>query len=162
LRLNDYRLNVTSKEEYRFPAVPVAFVGFNSTHDLSFRIPNMTAMFLDQSYTAWEESKHFLKEPFFTKYMNFYEDRGKNYILKPKSEHYFFDLIQKRMIAVVFAYTALESFANESIPNTFLFRRERADKKCVEEYTKEQIRIIGYFFENYSLKPRWFIKFPWG
>ena len=54
-------------------------MGFNESEDISFRIPNVTAMLLDQSYTSWEESKLFLKDEFFSKLMNFHEGRGKLY-----------------------------------------------------------------------------------
>ena len=110
-RINDYRLNVNQRDKNRVsfvPRVPVALVGFNESEDISFRIPNVTAMLLDQSYTSWEESKLFLKDEFFSKLMNFHEGRGKLYILKHDYEPQLFDAIQKKMISVVFAYTALE------------------------------------------------------
>jgi hypothetical protein len=40
---------------------------------------------------------------------------------------------------VIFAYTALEAFANESIPDDYKFERMRGDKKCTELYSKDQI-----------------------
>ena len=66
-RINDYRLNINQRNKNRVsfvPRVPVALVGFNASEDISFRIPNVTAMLLDQSYTSWEENKHFLKDEF--------------------------------------------------------------------------------------------------
>jgi hypothetical protein len=50
-----------------------------------------------------------------------------------------FDLLEKRIGSVVFAYTALESFANHSIPDDFAWEQERQDKKCTETYRKDQI-----------------------
>lgn len=48
-----------------------------------------------------------------------------------------FGYTESIMASVVFAYTALESFANEEIPDDFTFTIKQ--KKCNELYSKEQI-----------------------
>lgn len=118
----------------------VGFVKYDEKHVLDFPIPNMAALFLDQSYVSWEESQEFLKKE------RFLETPSKNLpkgTIYPKEDFLFFDVIQKRMIAIIFAYTALEAFANESIPDEYTFEREREDKKCLEKYAKDQIEFLS-------------------
>ena len=49
------------------------------------------------------------------------------------------DYIENVCAAVVFAYSALEAFANESIPETYEYKAQRQDKRCLEIYSKEQV-----------------------
>src|ERR1700681_3776591 len=58
-----------------------------------------------------------------TEFLDFPEAHVPRGTIRPKEESILFDLLQKRMIAIVFAFTALESFANESIPDDFIFRK---------------------------------------
>jgi hypothetical protein len=60
------------------------------------------------------------------------------------------------MIAVVFAYTALESFANESIPETFVFKKGRDDRRCLEVYTKEQAEFLSLDLKLSEVLPQVF------
>ena len=50
-----------------------------------------------------------------------------------------FDLFEQLFLNIVFAYTALEAFANQTIPDDFVFTKLRQDKKCEESYNKDQI-----------------------
>lgn len=101
---------------------------------LGFSLPSMTALFLDFSSKAWDEAQIFLASDF-----------NDHFTLKsdgsygPKNEGDFFEALELRMAAVVFAYSALESFANESIPEDHVFKRNKQDGKCIEQYNKEQI-----------------------
>lgn len=51
----------------------------------------------------------------------------------------FFTCLENLIGCVVFSFTALEAFANEAIPDGYVFKRPRADNKCDEVYTKEQV-----------------------
>lgn len=83
--------------------------------------------------------------------------------INPKDDASFFDLLEKRMVVIVFAYTALESFANESIPDGHIFKRGRDDKKCTEEYTKEQTEFLSLDIKlNSVLSPIFNVKPPKG
>ena len=59
--------------------------------------------------------------------------------LNPNADGSFFDCLQSLIAGVVFSYTAVEAFANSTIPDDFLFSIERDDKKCRETYSKDQI-----------------------
>lgn len=101
---------------------------------LGFSLPSMTALFIDFSSKAWNEAQLFLAS-----------DLNDHFTIKgdgsygPKNEADFFEALELRMAAVVFAYSSLESFANESIPENHIFKKNKQDGKCIEEYNKEQI-----------------------
>jgi len=50
-----------------------------------------------------------------------------------------FNLFEQLILNIVFACTALEAFCNQMIPDDFVFRRARRDKRCEESFSKEQI-----------------------
>ena len=100
----------------------------------------MTALFLNQAYIAWVESQLLLQKEQFLDSPSRFMPAG---TIHPKDDTVFFNLLEQRMVAIVFAYTALESFANESIPDDHIFRKSRDDGKCIEEYTKEQAEILS-------------------
>lgn len=50
-----------------------------------------------------------------------------------------FDFFELSFQNIVFAYTALEAFANQTIPDDFVFTKLRQDKRCEESFSKDQI-----------------------
>jgi hypothetical protein len=102
--------------------------------ELSFLEPSTTAMLLDHSYVMWFTSQNSLIESKFikNKALNIFIDND-------KKEFDFLYILEQKMSAIIFAYTAIESFANESIPDDFIYKNERQDKKCIEQFTKIQI-----------------------
>jgi len=163
-RYQEYKDITTLAEDQRSPntevtrksggaTIAAGMTQYDATRVFTFPLPNVTAMCLDQSYTAWKSSQHFLQEAQFLEFPN---TDGHEGTIRPKEDTLFFDLVQMRMIAIVFAYTALESFANESIPDHFIFRSKRRDKKCTEEYTKEQAERLSLETKLYELLPEIF------
>ncbi|HYT44014.1 MAG TPA: hypothetical protein VEP90_16865 [Methylomirabilota bacterium] len=126
---------------------------YDTERVLSFPLPNVTSMCLDVAYTTWVESQHFLRDE---NVLEFPKPQMPEKTIRLTEDYIFFDLLQKRMIAIVFAYTALESFANESIPDHFIFRSKRQDKKCTEEYTKEQAERLSLETKLYEVLPEIF------
>lgn len=55
------------------------------------------------------------------------------------NESKLFDFFESIVASVICAYTALETFANESIPEGFEHVAQRADKRCTETYDKAQV-----------------------
>jgi|SRR6266704_546713 len=123
---------------------------YDAEHVLSFPLPNVTAMCLDVAYTTWVESQHFLQDE---KFLRFFKPVMPEGTVILTEDNIFFDLLQRRMIAIVFAYTALESFANESIPDHFIFRRISGQKKFTEEYTKEQVERLSLEIKSFEVLP---------
>jgi hypothetical protein len=169
----DYRLQAvtTLAEDFTSPftgvthkvgaeVVATGSVKYDKAHTLRFSLPNMTALFLNQSYIAWAESQILLQEEQFLASPSKFMPAG---TLRPKNDTIFFNLLEQRMVAIVFAYTALESFANESIPDGYVFRKEREDKKCIEEYTKDQAEVLSLDTKLHDvLPPIYNIKSPKG
>ncbi|MFA6525382.1 MAG: hypothetical protein WCT33_03925 [Patescibacteria group bacterium] len=78
---------------------------------LSIPVPNMVSLFLDFSYNLWEDSQNIIESERFTVEK---EDR-----LSVEDKNNLFNFLEKRMGSIVFSYTALESFANEIIPENY-------------------------------------------
>lgn len=88
--------------------------------------PNPTAMFLNLSNVSYAQS---------IKIFNF------NELLNTDNfdEKDYFNSLEYYMASIIFAFTALETFANYSIPDLYEFKKLREDKKCFEIYDKEKI-----------------------
>ena len=132
--------NTGKTSEQGGAVIAAGMTQYDAKRVLSFPLPNVTAMCLDVAYTTWVESQYFLRDE---KFLEFPKPHTPETTIRLTEDEIVFDLLQKRMIAIVFAYTALESFANESIPDHFIFRSKRRDKKCTEEYTKEQAERLS-------------------
>lgn len=127
----DWRLQAitTLAEDFSFPNGPIHKKGavvvltaqtkFNKKN-ISFGLPNVTAMFLNFSNKLWQESDEYFKNE-----SNFIEPASKfmpvNF-LNVSSNQLLFDALEKRMGAIVFAYSAIESFANQVIPEGYIFK----------------------------------------
>jgi len=108
-----------------------SIVKWGSERLLSLAVPNAVALFLNLSREAFNRSSKLLGD----------EDRldtkGKVTIfLEPRDA---IDWIEGRVASVVFACAALEAFANEMLPEDFVFNAVRNDQRCTESYSKPQI-----------------------
>lgn len=99
--------------------------------DIWISIPNPTALYLSLSQKSYKLSRNYLK---------------KNPLKKDKKNEYRFenpkyqnDYLEQAIATIIFAYTAIETFANEYIPKDYIYKEERKDKKCTEIYNKDQI-----------------------
>ena len=82
-----------------------AFAKFTKNQKLSFPIPNMTALLLNLSNKLYNESKREISN------LQSRTTNQKSSFFVPDVTA-FFDLLEKRIASVVFAYTSLEVFAN--------------------------------------------------
>lgn len=96
---------------------------------LKMPIPNPTAMFLNLAFNNLEKANNNLS--FLKKDLNKIDLR--------QLDKELFDGLEYYISSIIFSYTALESFANEVIPDNYEYKIERQDKKCTEIYNKEQI-----------------------
>lgn len=108
-------------------------------NDFTIPIPNPTALFLDLSHISYLKAKDFFK---------FFSETDINKLDLRQEEKDLFNGFEYYMASIIFAYTSLESFANEMIPEDYKFESLRHDKKCAELYNKEQIE------RNISLKTK--------
>lgn len=99
-------------------------------NDLTMPLPNPTALFLNLSHSSYIQAKNFFK---------FLINKDITKIDLRQEEEDLFNGFEYYMASVIFAYTALESFANEIIPDEYKVELLRKDKKCTELYSKNQI-----------------------
>ncbi len=57
----------------------------------------------------------------------------------PENHRMLFDFFELMISQIIFSYSAIEAFANISIPKDFIYRTKRGDKKFIEEYDKDQV-----------------------
>lgn len=97
-----------------------------------FPMPEMTALYLNTSHKAHKAVIKLRKKMVY---------EGIN--SQPSIEHlisdpkFLFDMFEQQSIAVVFAFSALESFVNSSIPNDYTYVVKT--KKSTEHFDREQI-----------------------
>src|ERR1700741_3364855 len=143
----EYRINkpVSLKDPkdsspIHFVLQPTDEIKINSKHSLQYFVPNNIALLLSISDKALVRAFAIFKE-------NINPDKPMNDIskiekdekvgfLKIKSKTYC-DYIEEIETAIVFSYTAVEAFANISIPENYLFHSEEKEgiiyqKKAIE------------------------------
>lgn len=108
-----------------------AIVKYSGNLLLSFPVPNAAAMYLKLSHYLFEESQQELVKAESLQ-------KGRDNIAQINEIPSFFDLLEKRLASIIFAYTAVEVFANQTIPDKYVYEKEREDGRCKETYTKEQ------------------------
>lgn len=125
----DYRVDGNKLAD--IVAIKVPFRG----RILSFSKPNIAALFLDYSYVLWFTSQHTYLEHKFTKDHSNVEVPVKGW----NDEFQLFHTLEQKMASIIFAYTALESFANEHVPEKFVYKKVHSNGKPDEYYSKDQI-----------------------
>lgn len=97
---------------------------------ISFGLPNMTALFLDFAYNAFEAAIEEFNQQIL-------DINSKTNLLKNNEE--IFHALEMMMASIIFSFTALECFANENIPEDYIYECENDDKKYTKKYHKKQI-----------------------
>lgn len=135
---NDWVSPFTNEKHLAGTSVMLTAILKKGAGTFNFGVPNMTALFIDFSYKLWEKSTKYLHETSFDEMPSKHVHEKTAY---PLVHANLFDFMEERMGAIVFAYSALEAFANEYIPDDYIYEKERKDGKCMEKYNKEQIEI---------------------
>ena len=109
----------------------VSIIRLNSRKKLTIAVPNATALFLNISARAWNEAK---------------EIRERNGIDDPTAEDVefsedskAFDSIERVIEAVTMAFSGLEAFVNELIPEDYRYYTNRTSEIILESMNKEKI-----------------------
>lgn len=111
------------------PVTLATFAKYNE-REIGFGDPSATALFLSQSYKSFEVAKEI--NPFQEGQL----PTGKNISTKV------YDYLEAICGSIIFAYTALEAFANEKIPDGFVYEVEETTDSgiiVVRQFDKEQI-----------------------
>jgi hypothetical protein len=93
---------------------------------VAFTVPRATALFLNLSQRHYEEAREIAQEFSVAPTLQSLDDEDA------------FAYLENIMASVVFAYTALESFANEEIPKDYIYTVDKGGR-CQEVYNKVQI-----------------------
>jgi hypothetical protein len=92
---------------------------------IAFTVPSATALFINLSHRYYDDARKIA------------QSFSVGPTLQTLDDDISFAYFERIMASVVFAYTALESFANEEIPDEFNHPVEK--HKCTEIYSKTQI-----------------------
>jgi hypothetical protein len=115
----------------------VGFVQYDKRHQLALiPVPNAPAIYLSLARKAADLGADFVNQGF-SKYLAPLPDGNRRFSLDAEAD--LFDALENMIACIVFSYTAIEAFANQTIPDDFQFEQERSDGRCRETYSKEQI-----------------------
>jgi len=109
----------------------VSIIQLTKKKRLTVPIPNATASMLNASVNAYEKAR--------TLRMNSGIDKSLKDDVAFKSEQDALDYIERMIEAIVLAFSAIEAFANESIPNDFIFTRHKRSEVILEAANKQTI-----------------------
>lgn len=104
--------------------VESAIVRYGEEH-FGLIIPNTTALFLNLSHICYLQAEQLINKCVVNKRVGYLPDSD------------VFEFYEQMMASIVFAYTSLESFVNEELPDDYIHKV--VDRKCTQHYNKEQI-----------------------
>jgi DNA-directed RNA polymerase beta' subunit len=116
---------------------PVVSIGFikRTKNLLQMPVPNPCAMYISVANRAVKRASSLLSE-IEGKYAPI---AHRKLAVTEVLETRFFDAIEEMVTCIIFSYSAIEAFANSSVPDDYKFRHAREDKRCDEIYNKLQI-----------------------
>lgn len=139
---------------------PTKINGKNNT--LNYYAPNNVGMLLSISQKSLLEAKLIYKKelnPDAVNHLEDYENMNRKETIIRKSK-IMYDFIETVQIAIVFGYTALEAFANLSIPSNYQYKSdinskgiiEIYDKKAIERWVTLKLKVSDILVEVYKTK----------
>jgi hypothetical protein len=138
--MTDRQTELLEKEDPRFYAIGKLNTGIGSIATiekvgkevLSFGLPSSPGLFLNLALNSKRQIDKINFEDCFDKHP---APQG----TYPENHEMLFNFIELMMSQIIFSHSAIETFANIKIPNEFLYRTKRSDKKFIEEYNKDQV-----------------------
>ena len=109
----------------------VSVIKLNKKKNIVVPVPNATAIFLNASARSYNEAKKLRK--------NSNIDSSIKKQVQFESDSASFDYIERMIESVIMAFTALEAFANEMIPDDFEYHVHKKSKTILEIYNKAKI-----------------------
>lgn len=141
---NDWRMHLTAnlsknwKSPWTGQIVPkgsqltvVNIEKLNSKKQISFALPNATALCISSSIRAWKSAKKIRAESKIDKTLK------KDAFFATNKDA--FDYLERVMESVVMAFTALEAFVNENIPDDYKYHTNRKKDLTLEVMDKTKI-----------------------
>ncbi len=90
--------------------------------------PSAPALFLSQSYKAYEQSQK--NHPFIIEDPN---------ALGNELSAFVYDYLEEIMASIIFAHTAIEAFANEEIPEDYVYESEKPSSGILVAFQKDSV-----------------------
>jgi len=103
---------------------------------LQFPLPSVVAMYLSMSHRALSEGGTSLEAALAPPHHNVADG---TMAIPESRETLFLSGMENLAAGVIFAYSAIEAFANHSIPDDYTYQRDRGDRRFREVYNKDQI-----------------------
>jgi len=97
---------------------------------LNFILPSSPALFLNLALQARKQVVEICRNELFSKKPGFEW---------PQNSVLLIDFFELMMTQIIFSFSAMEAFSNISIPDDYIYRREKSGNRCIEEYDKDQI-----------------------
>lgn len=120
----------------------VAVCGFSSVGEslkavkIGFTIPNITALMLNISYKQWNIGIDSLNK---TCPYSFGGEKNSILFVSGEKTSVFYDSLEKIIQSYVFAYSAIEHFANSTIPDNYVYSRKRNNGGRIGKFNKDQV-----------------------
>ncbi|MPR34435.1 hypothetical protein [Salmonirosea aquatica] len=108
---------------------------------LNFILPSSPAIFLNLALQAREQVVEVCKDELFMKVSDYKWQKNSRVLI---------DFFEIMMTQIIFSYSAIEAFANTSIPEDFIYHPKKKDNRFTESYKKEQTE--RYISLNEKLK----------
>lgn len=112
------------------PVEKITFVKLDNTQ-LAMPFPSAPALFLSLSWEEYQKAQHHLNKLEIAALPK----AG----VRSSDEGELFSGFECLMASIVFAHSAIECYANEVIPEDYVYKARRKDSRCTELYNKEQV-----------------------
>jgi hypothetical protein len=118
---------------------------------LQFPLPNPAAMYMSLALRATTEASAGLTQ---ISSHPFPKSAERTLSVPLSDEALFLDTLENLAASIIFSYSALEAFANSSIPDAYTYQRARDDRRCTETYSRDQIeRNISLELKLHEILP---------
>lgn len=123
-------------------------VGRTAKGPVFFTLPSITAMMLNISHESWTEGQKLLnKHKPYRRHKFSFSTPSKEYLyfyIHSKKLGKFFDALEKIIQSYIFAYSALEHFANMSLPDNYTYSKKK------KNYNRQQVERLITLDEKLS------------
>jgi hypothetical protein len=109
----------------------ISVIQLRKDKQLTIAVPNATALCISISRRSWEESRKIRSAAGI--------DKSLKTSVSFENHATAFDFIERVMEAIVMAYTGIEAYVNENIPDDFTYEYHKRSDTILETINKEQI-----------------------
>ncbi len=109
----------------------IATVNLTKRKTLSIPVPNATAIMLNAAAAAYDQAKQLR--------LNSGIDKSLKSSVTFDTDRSAIDYVERMIEAILMAFTAIEAFANETIPNDYTYSHHRSSKTILEISDKQKI-----------------------